>query len=180
MPELEDGRTSTFIVPTQTGIKCHLSLWEQRTGTPFQMMSRTLPLNITLKLVLSQFCNIPIFFCCFFCLFSVFYSCAHCKCYLTPYLSNSVCVQDFLYVTLKYCVIIYSLYHLVVSLLLFALYIYRCRTSWHINPGLKGLPAKIKLTLILTPLNSSHPSLLSKLFATKQTNFSRVKFSWLV
>ena len=27
-------------------------------------------------------------------------------------------------------------------LLLFALYIYRCRTPWQISPGLKGLPAK--------------------------------------
>ena len=43
MPELEDGITSTFIVLTQTGIKNHLNLREQRSGTPFQVILRALP-----------------------------------------------------------------------------------------------------------------------------------------
>ena len=52
MPELEDGITPTFIVLTQTGITCHLSLWEQGTGTPFQVTLRALHPNIPLELVL--------------------------------------------------------------------------------------------------------------------------------
>ena len=78
MPELEDGITSTFIVLTRTGIKNHLNLWEQRTGTPFQAILRALLPNIPLELVLSQFCNIPTFVV-FVCFFSF---CAYCKCVL--------------------------------------------------------------------------------------------------
>ena len=66
MPELEDGKTSIFIAPTRTGIKNHLNLREQKSGTPFQVILRALPSNTPLKLVLSQFCNIPIFFVCWF------------------------------------------------------------------------------------------------------------------
>ena len=57
--------TSTFIAPTQTSIKNHFNILEQRTGTPYQAILRALPPNAPLKLVLSQFCNIYISFCLF-------------------------------------------------------------------------------------------------------------------
>jgi len=135
----------TFIDLILTGIKNQLSIWEQRTGTPFLMSSRILLPNRHSEPVSGVICNFIYIFACYF-LFST--------CYL-----------HILYINLDYqflclhvaiccfgiCISIATCISMPLVILLYTfgcMYMpVACRTPWQISPmyGLKGAPIENKL-----------------------------------